>query len=116
MVTFDLKARLGNYPGAQIQTGYYPKENPADPQQVGWRVIQGGEYIGSPTVNLWSPPTFPAAGCVFIKITPEFQGWLESMEAAGLVERTGRIEGAGFVEQYAAEARVLVPELLEVGS
>lgn len=114
MVTFDLKTRWADYPGAKIQTGYYPKESSGDPRQIGWRIMQGGEYIGSPTVNLWSPPVFPADGCVFVKITAEFQGWLESMEAAGLVERTGRIEGAGHVAEYAAECRVLLPELLEV--
>lgn len=121
MVTFDLKgSRIGDEPGCTIQTGRYPKNDdsdPTEPEQIGWRVLSAsGEPLGQPTVNLWSPPVYPSEGCVFIKITGEYQGWLESLEAAGLVEQTGRVEGAGFVERYAAECRVLRPELLRVPS
>lgn len=120
MVTFDLKgARGGNELGCSITTGHYPKADPSDPSepdQVGWLVSSArGEPLGQPTVNLWSPPTYPADGCVFIKITPEFDGWLDSLIAAGLVEPTGRIEPAGHVSRYAAECRVLRPELRSVG-
>lgn len=116
MVTFDLKgSRIGDEPGCTIHPGRYPKEQPSDPDQIGWQVLSArGEPLGQPTVNLWSPPVFPAEGCVFVKITPEFDGWLDSLVAAGLVETTGRIEPAGYVERYAAECRVLNPELLEV--
>ena len=115
MVTFDLKARFGEEPGCTIRPGRYPKATPAEPDQVGWQVLSArGEPLGQPTVNLWDPPVFPADGCVFVKITPEFEGWLDSLVAAGLVEPTGRIEPAGYVERYAAECRVLNPALLEV--
>lgn len=111
-VTFDLKSRYCNEQ-AQIVPGRYPKAEPDEPQQIGWHVLsEHGEPLGQPTVNLWDPPQFPAKGCVFIKITDEYEGWLESLEAAGLVERTGRVLSAGYVERYAAEARVLKPELL----
>ena len=115
MITFDLKARFGTYHGCTIQPGRYPKQDPGEPDQVGWYVLAStGEPLGQPTVNLWDPPVFPAEGCVFIKVTPEFEGWLESLQAAGLVEPTGREEGAGYVDRYAAECRVLNPELLQV--
>lgn len=115
--TFHLRARFGEYPDARIVTGYYPKDEPGDPQQVGWTVLAAdGEPLGVPTVNLWNPPVFPTPGCVFIRITREYEGWLESLEAAKLVERTGRVVGAGFVERYAAECRVLDPDLLRVGA
>ena len=115
MITFALNARGMSDPAATIETGFYPKERDSDPQQIGWRVsASDGEPLGSPTVNLWSPPVFPAEGCVFIKITAQFEGWLDSLVAAGLVEPTGRIEAAGFVDRYAAECRVLNPALLEV--
>lgn len=114
VLTFDLKTAHGNYPSASIEIGQYPKQDPFEATQTGWRVnSQHGEPIGSPTVNLWNPPVFPAEGCVFIKITPEYSGWIESLEAAKLVERTGRIEGAGFIAEYAAECRVLNPALLK---
>lgn len=114
MITFRLKTRHFNEDCALLP-GYYPKADPADPQQVGWRCagLDGGP-IGQPTVNLWDPPVFPAEGCVWIKVTREYGGWLESLIAAGLVEPTGRVSGAGLVERYAAECRVLMPELLEV--
>lgn len=111
---FNLKSRYINE-RAQIVPGYYPKALPEDPQQIGWHVLsERGEPLGQPTVNLWDPPQFPAEGCVLVKITPEYEGWLESLEAAGLVEQTGRICAGGYVERYAAECRVLKPELLEV--
>lgn len=115
MRTFNLKTRNGDYADARIIPGYYPKGQPTDPQQIGWHVESArGEPLGSPTVNLWNPPLFPAEGCVFVKVTREYEGWLTSLGAAGFVEPTGRVEGAGMVERYAAECRVLVPELLEV--
>lgn len=102
---------------AVISPGFYPKDKPTDPQQIGWQVSAiDGEPLGQPTVNLWNPPVFPAPGCVFIKVTDQWLGWLESLQAAGIVEPTGRIEGAGFVDRYAAECRVLRPELLQVRS
>jgi hypothetical protein len=118
MVTFDLKgSAIGDEPGCTIHPGRYPKEKPTDPDQVGWQVLSArGEPLGQPTVNLWDPPVFPAAGCVFVKVTREYRGWLESLIDAGLVEPTGREEGAGFVERYAVECRVLNPELLKVAS
>lgn len=115
MISFALNSRNITEAQAVIHPGLYLKADPADPQQIGWKVLSAeGEPLGQPTVNLWSPPVFPAEGCVFIKITREYEGGLESLEAAGLVERTGRIESAGYVERYAAECRVLKPELLEV--
>jgi hypothetical protein len=114
VVTFKLAARLISCDCATIRPGYYPKITPEEPQQIGWHVVGDGELLGTPTVNLWSPPVFPAEGCVFVKITDEYAGWLESLVAAGLVEPTGRIEPAGLVERYAAECRVLNPELLQV--
>lgn len=120
MITFDLKgSRIGEEPGCTIHPGRYPKNDdsdPSEPQQIGWQVLSArGEPLGQPTVNLWSPPTYPADGCVFVKITPEYEGWMESLIAAGLIESTGRIVPAGHVERYAAECRVLNPELLVVG-
>lgn len=113
-VTFELKSKWVNEQ-AQIVPGRYPKAEPGDPDQIGWHVLSmEGEPLGQPTVNLWAEPQFPSPGCVFIKITDEFDGWLESLEAAGLVERTGRICSAGYVAEYAAECRVLKPELMEV--
>lgn len=115
MKTFDLKTPHGRYYGATIQPGWYPKQDPSEPDQIGWHVVAvSGEPIGNPTVNLWDPPVFPADGCVFIKITEEFEGWLDSLVNAGFVKPTGRIESAGYVERYAAECRVLVSELMEV--
>ena len=116
MLTFDLKNTImGDLAGCSIFVGRYPKGRPTDPVQTAWQVYSAhGDALGVPTVNLWDPPTFPDPGCVFIKTTPEFCGWLDSMEAADLVKRTGRIEAAGFVERYAAECRVLKPELLAV--
>ena len=112
---FDLTTHGHTYAGATIHPGFYPKAQPDDPQQIGWQVLAAdGEPLGQPTVNLWDPPVFPAPGCVFIKVTRQWEGWLESLVAAGIVEPTGREEGAGFVDRYAAECRVLRPELLQV--
>lgn len=115
MVKFDLMGtRLGPEPGCTIRTGFYPKQDPSEPDQVGWQVVsERGEYLAQPTVNLWDPPVFPAEGCVWFKVTPEFAGWIEAFIEAGLIEPTGRETGAGYVERYAAECRVLNPELLE---
>ncbi len=113
MVKFYLRTLHRDYPEAIISAARYPKQDDDEPDQTGWRVVAAsGEPIGQPTVNLWSPPTYPAEGCVFIKITPQFDGWLDSLKAAGLVEETGRVEGAGFVDRYAAECRVLDKRLL----
>lgn len=114
-IKFRLKTRMFDE-DCVITTGRYPKQDPSEPDQIGWRVKSlRGEPIGDPTVNLWSPPEFPAPGCVFFKITPQFEGWLECFVAAGIVEETGRIMPAGYVERYASECRVLKPELLQVG-
>ena len=111
-MNFHLKTPRFDEP-AVIEIGFYGKESPDDPTQTGWRVYaENGEPIGSPTVNLWSPPVFPAPGCVFIRVTDEYAGWLECFEELGFVERTGRVERAGFVERYAEECRVLLPELI----
>lgn len=116
MVTFDLKgSALGDEPGCTIHPGRYPKQSADEPDQVGWQALSArGEPLGQPTVNLWDPPVFPAPGCVFVKVTREYRGWLESLIAAGLVEPTGREEGSGYVDRYAVECRVLNPQLLEV--
>jgi hypothetical protein len=114
MITFTLTTPRATYEGATIHPGFYPREKPTDPQQIGWQVEHRGEALGTATVNLWDPPVFPADRCVFVKITPQFAGWLESLQVAGLVEPTGRIESAGHVERYAAECRVLNPGLLVV--
>lgn len=114
--TFDLKARYGSFSGCTIRVGYYPQSQPGDPDQIGWSVLSAdGEPLGTPTVNLWVDRYFPDNGCVLIRVTNEYEGWLESLIAAGLVEPTGREFPAGMVERYAVECRVLDPTLLEAG-
>lgn len=115
MIAFALKgARIFCDP-AYIQTGLYPKIDPYEPEQFGWRVMSNdGEYLGMATVNLADYGDFPEPGCVFVKITPELGGWLDSLIAAGFVEATGRILSAGYVKNYAVECRVLKPELLKL--
>jgi hypothetical protein len=120
MVTFALKTRYSACPQARIIPAYYPGLGTRGEQMVGWHVMgdcgEGyEENLGSPTVNLApSEEVSPAHGCVFIKITKEFEGYLESLMDAKLVAPTGRIFGAGYVKDYAVEVRVLDPSLLVV--
>ncbi len=112
MVAFELKTKRGLDMTAIIEVGFYPKMTPLEPDQTGWLVTKAdGWPLGTPTVNLAEYGQYPAPGCVFIKVTPEYSGWLESIVGAGLIEPTGRELAAGYVERYAIEARVLHPKL-----
>ena len=61
-----------------------------------------GELLATATVWL---PTPPAEGCVWIKDWSENSGMLDSLVAAGVIEKTGRLKQTGFV--VAREGRLL---------
>ena len=114
MITFELKSKHIHCKEASINPGHYPRMDGDPVEQIGWQVYGDFEPLGVPTVNLADYDEFPSPGCVFVKITPEYDGWLTSLIDAGLVEETGRILPAGLFDRYASECRVLKPELLEV--
>lgn len=116
MITMKLETRYTKCEAATIHVLSYP-QGPGEPLQTGWRLFgdcgEGfPEPIGDPTVNMEAYGEFPSPGCVFIKVTDEYEGYLESFIKAGLVELTGRVVAAKFTKVYCVEAKVLNPELL----
>lgn len=95
------------FEGVRLEAGHYPYMG-----GIGWRAtLSTGELWGQPTVSLIEQGDHPGPGHVFLKVTPEWAGWLESLIAAGVVEDTGERFAAGFVDVYAARCRILLPEL-----
>jgi hypothetical protein len=108
MTKFALTTKYSKCPDAEIVPGRYPNGS------TGWDVYgdcgEGfPEAIGTPTVALGQ---LPPEDCVFIKVTDDYKGWLESLVRAHIVEDTGKRVGAGYVAEYAAVCRVKVPGLI----
>lgn len=106
-IIFPLNAVHSRCADAQLHVASYGDGSPA------WSVIgdcgEGyDEPIGIATVCLDTPPP---VGQAYVRITPEYGGYLESLCAAGLCEDTGKRMWSGRVKEYAAVVRILRPEL-----
>jgi hypothetical protein len=108
MTTFAFKSKFSKCPDAEIVVGQYPNGSTA------WQVVgdcgEGyQETITTPTVALGM---LPPEGCVFIKITDDFSGVLDSLVRANIVVDTGERKSSGWVDDYAAVCRVNDSSLL----
>lgn len=110
--TFDYRSKYISCPEARLIPGQYMDGSLAL-QIVGDCGAGYEENISTATVCLVDYSQEPEPDHVFVKVTPECEGVLQSLQKAGVVGEPVRWIAAGYVARYAAECPVLLPELLE---
>lgn len=110
--TFDYRSKYISCPEARLIPGQYMDGSLAL-QIVGDCGAGYEENLSTVTVCMVDYNQRPAPCHAFIRLTGPAEGALTCLQKAGVVGQVVRQLDAGFVECYAAECPVLLPELLE---